>query len=192
MLTAGVLASVALLTDSVPILIGAMVVAPAYPPLALTSSATFAREYRVALRGFLTICGGLLLAVLAAMGATWFVNEIGILSETSNLVNKELVEERVRVGWYSVIAALAAGIAGTIAIIKDKTDTLIGTVASVALVPAGAAAGIALISGDVVRAAGGLGLLTVNVLIIIGAGLMVFALHPSPMSLEDEDERSPR
>jgi hypothetical protein len=43
---------------------------------------------------------------------------IGIISGTANLVNEELVEERVRVGWYSVIAALGAGIAGTIAIVR--------------------------------------------------------------------------
>jgi uncharacterized membrane protein len=49
---------------------------------------------------------------------------------------------------------------------------MIGTVAAVALVPAGCAFGISLISGDVSRALGALILLLMNVLLIIAAGFL--------------------
>lgn len=173
MAIAGVLAAVALLTDSIPVLIGAMIVAPAYPPLALVSLALAAGQPRVALRGLGCAASGIVLAVACAIATTWFLNVTEILPDTSNLVHKSLIEERVRPGWYSAVAAAAAGIAGMIGTIKNKTDTLIGTVASLALVPAGGAAGIALISGDPIRAFGGLVLLLINVGLIIAMGLLV-------------------
>lgn len=54
MAMAGVLAAVALLTDSVPILIGSMVIAPALPPLGLVSLAIVARKPKLALNGLMT------------------------------------------------------------------------------------------------------------------------------------------
>ncbi len=67
---------------------------------------------------------------------TWVMNVTGVIPPETNLLNKPLLEERVHPGWYSVAAALAAGVAGTIALPKQKTDTLVGTVAALALVPA--------------------------------------------------------
>ncbi len=53
---------------------------------------------------------------------------------------------------------------------------MIGTVASVALVPAGCAAGISLADGDLVRAGGALLLLSMNLMLIPAAGLLTIAL----------------
>ncbi len=65
-----------------------------------------------------------------------------------------MLEERVRPGWWSLAAALAGGVVGVVALTQKKTDTLIGTVAALALVPAGAAAGIAALATDVDRTLG--------------------------------------
>lgn len=51
MASAGVLAAVGLLANSVPILVGAMVVAPALAPLALVAFALVAGDTKLALRG---------------------------------------------------------------------------------------------------------------------------------------------
>ena len=53
-----------------------------------------------------------------------------------------------------MITAIAAGIAGIIALTERKTDTLVGVVAALALVPAGAAAAIAFLSRDPHRGLG--------------------------------------
>ena len=82
----------------------------------------------------------------------------------------------MRPGWYSLIAAAAAGVAAVIGIVRKKLDTLIGTVAAVALVPAGCAAGISLVAGDSLRAVGGIVLLLINVMLICAAGLLTIAL----------------
>jgi uncharacterized hydrophobic protein (TIGR00271 family) len=176
MATAGVLAAVALLTNSVPILVGAMVVAPALGPLALIAFALVGRQPSLALRGLWVAGVGLLVATGCAMLTTWIMNITNVLPPAANLLNKPLLEERVHPGWYSVAAALAAGVPGTIALAKQKTDTLVGVVAALALVPAAAAAGIALLSRDPVRALGGLGLLGINVGLIVVMGIVTLLI----------------
>lgn len=179
MATSGVLAAVALLTNSVPILIGSMVIAPALPPLGLVSLAIVAKQPKLALKGLTTALLGFLIAMVCAMLTTWILNTTHVIPVETNLINKELLEERVKPGWYSVIAAAAAGISGAVALVKQKTDTLVGVVAALALVPAIAAAGIAFLSKDPAMGFGGLFLLAINVgFIIISGVLTVIMLQP--------------
>jgi uncharacterized hydrophobic protein (TIGR00271 family) len=172
----GVLSTVALLTNSVPVLIGAMVVAPAFAPLGLVAFGVAAGRLRTALRGLGIGLLGLAMAFAFTMLTTALLNASGVIPADENLLGRRLLDERVRPGWYSILAAAAAGPVGTIGLIKNRTDTLVGTVASVALVPAGAAAGIAFISGDSLRALGGLILLGINISTIIGTALLTLAI----------------
>lgn len=178
MATSGVLAAVALLTNSVPILIGSMVIA-ALPPLGLISLAIVAKQPKLALKGLTTALLGFLIAMICAMLTTWILNVTHVIPVETNLINKELLEERVKPGWYSVIAAVAAGISGAVALVKQKTDTLVGVVAALALVPAIAAAGIAFLSKNPTMGFGGLFLLAINVGFIIVSGVLtVIILQP--------------
>ena len=176
MAMSGILAAVALLTNSVPILIGSMVIAPALPPLGLVSLGIVAKRFKLALKGITTAILGFLVAMVFAMLTTWLLNITNILPAETNLINKQLLEERVNPGWYSVIAAIAAGISGAIALVKQKTDTLVGVVAALALVPAIAAAGIALLSKNSLMAFGGLFLLGINVGFIIISGVLTLII----------------
>lgn len=173
MVMAGLLAAVAVLTNSIPVLIGAMVIAPVLSPLALTALAVVLGKTSVAARAFGVAIGGIALATVAAVLCTWLLDVAGIISEGESLVNRQLLEERVRPGWYSAIAALAAGVTGMLAVLKNKSDMLVGTVAAVALVPGAAAAGIALKAGDSERALGGFALLSLNVVLIFVMGVLV-------------------
>jgi len=114
---------------------------------------------------------GLTVAAIAAVVIAWLMNITNLIPEEANLVSKPLVEERVRPGWWSLAAAFAAGIAGVEALWQKKTDTLVGTVAALALVPAGAAAGIAVLSGGMDRMLGGLLLLGMNIGLIVAMGI---------------------
>jgi uncharacterized membrane protein len=138
-------------------------VAPAFGPLSLIAFALISRQPLLALHGVWVAGVGLLVATGGAMLTTWIMNVTNVLPPEANLLNKPLSEERVHAGWYSVAAALAGGVAGTMAQTQQKTDTLVGVVAALALVPAAAAGGIALLSRDPVRSLGGLGLLGINV-----------------------------
>ena len=172
MTASGVLAAVALLSSSVPILIGSMVVAPALAPLVLVPLALVAGRRALAGRGLAVALLGLSLAFVAAAATTVLMNAVGVIPPDTHLLDKPLLEERVRPGWWSMAAAVAAGLVGTVAQATAKTDTLVGTVAALALVPAGAAAAIALLSSDPRRAVGGLLLLAVNVGLIIAMGIV--------------------
>ena len=176
MAMAGVLAAVALLTNSIPILIGSMVIAPALPPLGLISLAIVVKKPKLALAGIKTAFLGFLIAMIFAMLTTWILNITHVIPAETNLLGKELLDERVKPGWYSVVAAMAAGIAGSIALVKQKTDTLVGVVAALALVPAIAAAGIAFLSKNPVMGFGGLFLLAINVGFIIISGILTIVI----------------
>lgn len=176
MAMAGVLAAVALLTNSVPVLIGAMVIAPAFGPLALISVALVSRKPRLAFHGLWVAIGGLLIATGCAMLTTWIMNVTNVMPLEANLLNKPLLEERVHPGWYSVVAAIAGGVAGMIAISKQKTDTEVGVVAALALVPAAAAGGIALLSHHPAHSLGGFGLLGINVGLIVVTGVLTLLI----------------
>lgn len=176
MTLSGVLAAVSFATDSIPVLIGAMVVAPLYPALARVVFSVANGHIVQAARALGTASLGVVLAALAAMAVSWAVQAWGMVDSGTALLERPLLEERVRPGWYSFLSAAAAGIAGAAAYLKHKMDALVGTVASLALVPAAAAAGIAWSGGDQMRALGGLALLVMNIGLIIAMGLVVVVL----------------
>lgn len=119
------------------------------------------------------------MAIIFAMLTTWLLNITHVIPSETNLSDKSLLEERVKPGWYSVIAAMAAGVSGAIALVKQKTDTLVGVVAALALVPAIAAAGIAFLSKNPLMGFGGLFLLAINVgFIIISGVLTIIFIRP--------------
>lgn len=168
----GVLAAVALLSSSVPILIGSMIVAPLLPPLALVPFALVSRRRAAAARGLGVALAGLAIAFVTAWVTTAVMEVAGVIPPDMVLLDQPLLQERVRPGWWSVAAAVAAGLAGTTAQAHAKTDTIIGTVASLALVPAIGATAIALYVGSPDEALGGALLLAVNVGLIVAMGVV--------------------
>lgn len=177
MTMSGVLAGVALLTNSIPMLVGAMVVAPALTPLELVSAGLAANRLNRAGFGVLVAFVGLLAATVGAVVTTVTLNITGVLPPATNLIEKPLLEERVTVGWFSVVAAAAAGIAAAIATDEDRTDTLVGVVAALALVPAAAAGGITLLSRAPAKASEGLFLLVVNAGLVVITGTVTLWLN---------------
>lgn len=188
MATSGVLSAIALLTNSVPVLIGSMVIAPALPPLALVSLGAVNRQPKLALEGTISAILGLSISMTAALIITWFFNVTGVLPEEASLLDRTLLQERVSPGWYSVATAIAAGIAGMLALTQRKTDTLVGVVAALALVPAGVAGAIAFLSEDPIRGWGGIQLLGINVSLIIVSGIVtLLVFQHSEVAAEKRD-----
>ena len=176
MTLAGVLAGVGLLSNSVPILVGSMIIAPALPPVALVAFGVFHGRPSLAARGAGVAALGLGAAAVAAVLTAMLMRVTDVIPPGTELLAKPMLEERVRPGWWSLAAALAGGVVGVVALTEKKTDTLIGTVAALALVPAGAAAGIAAPAADPDRALGGLLLLGMNFAMIIAMGILVLAI----------------
>lgn len=176
MTLAGVLAGVGLLSNSVPILVGSMIIAPALPPVALVAFAIVHGRPSLAARGAGVALLGLGAAAVAGLLAAILMRVTDVIPAGTELLAKPMLEERVHPGWWSLAAAVAGGIVGVAALTEKKTDTLIGTVAALALVPAGAAAGIAALATDVDRTLGGLLLLGMNFAMIVAMGIVVLAV----------------
>jgi len=191
MITAGILSAVAMLTNSVPILIGSMVIAPALAPLALISFGIVNRDFKLATKGIGSATVGLGLAIAAALIVTWLLDITQAIPPETKLIEKTLLEERVRPGLYSVITAIAAGTAGIIALTERKTDTLVGVVAALALVPAGAAAAIAFLSEDPQQGWGGLALLGINIILIIASGVVTLLVVRPHQQKTEQIENQP-
>lgn len=172
MTLAGVLAGVGLLSNSVPILVGSMVIAPALPPVALVAFALVHRKPSLVFRGLGVGVFGLLCAAGAAFLIAWLMRATDVIPAGTELLDKPMLEERVRPGWWSLAAAVAGGIVGTVALSEKKTDSLIGTVAALALVPAAAAAAVAALAADLHRTLGGLLLLGMNFGLVIAMGIL--------------------
>ncbi|HKJ10752.1 MAG TPA: DUF389 domain-containing protein [Ornithinimicrobium sp.] len=170
MASSGVLACVALLSNSVPILIGSMILAPLMPALALVPFALAERRRDLAVRGLTVASAGLALAFVVAWLTAALMGAAGVLVSDAVLENP-LLQERVHPGWWSMAAAVAAGLAGTVAQANEKTDALIGTVAALALVPAVGATALSVYAGELNTALGGLLLLGLNVGLIIAMGV---------------------
>lgn len=147
MATSGILAAGAFLSDSVPLLMGAMVVSPVFPLLVLIAFALVSRRYGDAACAMASLPCGLLLVTLCAMLTTRLLDVFNVQPAKAHMFDNQLLKERVSLGWYSVVAAFAEGVSGAIAISRSKTDTLVGVVAALALVPAAVASGVATIYG---------------------------------------------
>lgn len=173
---AGVLTTTALLTNSIPVLIGAMVIAPIMPPLQLVAFGLVGGQWRLALRALGTSIFGLLMAILFTFITAWFLLKFGIVKEFGDNIYKPLLDERVRPGSYSVIVAIAAGFSGILAMAEHKVDTMVGVVSAVALVPAAGAGAISLMAGDLSRAVGGFSLFAINFLLILGVAIITLTL----------------
>ncbi|MGB3828126.1 MAG: DUF389 domain-containing protein [Ornithinimicrobium sp.] len=173
MATSGVLASVALLSNSVPILIGSMIVAPLMAPLALVPLALGMRRRAEAMQGSYVALVGLVVAFVAALLTTALMDIAGVVASDAVLLSHPLLAERVHPGWWSMAAAVAAGLAGTVAQAREKTEVIIGTVAALALVPAVGALAIAVFLGALAPALGALLLLGMNVGLILAMGTIV-------------------
>jgi uncharacterized membrane protein len=129
MTISGALAAIALLSNSVPILIGSMILAPAMPPLFLVPLGLVAGQRALVGRGLGVAAVGMALGFLAAVLTTWLMDLTGVIPAETYLLDKPLLEGRLRPGWWSVAAAVAAGLAGVTAQASNNTDALIGTVA---------------------------------------------------------------
>lgn len=177
MALAVMIASAGILTDSLLLIIGAMIVGPDYGPLAGICVAAAERRPELARRSFVALVAGfavaipfaiVLTAVLRAAGKT--PDELGALTQPATLFIS-------RPNVYSVIVAVLAGVAGTLALTTAKSGALIGVLVSVTTIPAAANVGVATAYGDWSEARGALAQLGVNIVAIVAAGTVTLIVQ---------------
>jgi hypothetical protein len=174
---AGVLATVGLQTNALHIVIGAMAIAPGFGPILRMSLGLVAgggawrRGAGHTALGYsvLIIAAAATAAVLQAAGLH------GIGSEANYLPEESLYPYWSTFTVPSVVASVAAGIAGAVLIATNRAVLTAGVMIALALIPAAALIGIALVSGAPDVAGRAAARWVVELGIVAAAGMLVFA-----------------
>lgn len=175
-----VVAAIGLLTGSVAVIIGAMVIAPLLGPNLAFAFATAIGSRDLMALSFRSAIVGLSIAILVSM-------VIGIFWSES-LSGAELLARTV-VGYEDVALALAAGAAAVLSLTTGVSATLVGVMVAVALLPPAATVGMLLGSANWYSAGGAAILLAVNVVCINLAAQLVFSIKRlGPRTLTDQKE----
>jgi len=170
---ATMIAAIGILTDSIVLIIGAMVVGPEYGPLAGICVALTQGRTDLALRSLRALLLGFPIAILLATILTLVLVGAGVAPDQLTPTERELTLFIARPNWYSAIVAVLAGTAGMLALVSAKAGPLIGVLISVTTIPAAANVGVALAYGigdDAARAAIHL---AINIAAILASGLAV-------------------
>lgn len=163
-----VVASVGLLRNDVAVIIGAMVIAPLLRPnVGLALAATLA-DRKLAWKATLANAGGSGLSLALAVG-------IGLFLEVDPSI--PAIASRSVIDYQSLVLALAAGAAGTLAFTRGLAGAVIGVMVAVALLPPLASAGLLLGAGHLRPAVGAFLLTAGNLVSINLAGVVTFLLQ---------------
>ena len=167
LLLSAVIASAGVLADSTATVIGAMIIAPLSTPIMGVALGIVTRSRNRALRIAL---GGAGLVVLVGYLFTL------ALPHSYNLLANSQIAGRTSPGLLDLVAAMATGLAGAVALSRrDVAAVLPGVAIAISLVPPLAVVGVCLGQGDGGLALGALLLFVSNLLALVLCGTLVFA-----------------
>lgn len=163
-----VIATAGVLADSTATVIGAMIIAPLSTPImGMALASVKGRRNGSAL--FVLVGGCLVIAVGALFSR--------LLPDPSVLTENSQVAGRIAPGLLDLVAALATGLAGAVALARrDVAAVLPGVAIAISLVPPLAVVGVCLGQGLVLPALGALLLFASNLVALVVAGVFVFAV----------------
>ena len=168
MIVAGVIAAFGVIDGSQTLIVGAMAVSPDILPVTAACIAIVTRRWSLAVRAFLTVVIGLGTTALTAALLTFFLNLAGGLPSDFH-VGEEALVGLVSINSATIGVALAAGVAGILSL-ETRASAAVGVAISVTTIPAAAYLGVAAGVGEIDKAWGALGVLSVNVSMLFVAG----------------------
>lgn len=176
LLIAVALASIAVITDSAVLVVGAMVVGPEFSAVAAASAG-------VALRRAALFASGMRLLVYSFAFAIAVIAALAFLAHLLGLITAaDVTRPRPNTGFiwhpdvWSVIVALLAGAAGALALALSKTATMVGVFISVTTVPAAGNLALGLAVWDLGEIGGSAAQLVINIGCMVVAGATVLTL----------------
>jgi uncharacterized hydrophobic protein (TIGR00271 family) len=171
LILAAVIAGAGIVGDSTATVIGAMIVAPLMTPILGTSLAAVLADRSNLVRCVTLVVGGA--AAVVGVGAL-----VGALVPYDLTLGNAQIAGRVSPGLIDLVAALATGAVGSVALLRsDISDTLPGVAIAISLVPPLAVVGLTFDAGHTDQAAGALLLFVTNVTAILVTGIAVMALY---------------
>jgi uncharacterized hydrophobic protein (TIGR00271 family) len=172
MILSAIIAGAGIVGDSTATVIGAMIVAPLMVPIqgAMLSAVLGDRRNLVRSVGMVVAGAG------AAIAIGWLLGAIvpGVVDAQNNAQVAARVDPRL----IDLLAALATGAVGSIALVRrDIADTLPGVAIAISLVPPLVVVGLTLQARQWSQAGGASLLFVTNVAAILGVGTLVMALY---------------
>jgi hypothetical protein len=178
MALAGTIAAAGILTNSLHIVVGAMVIAPGFEPIARISLGLVSRCLAWH-RGLLDTLKAYLSLIAGAALGTWTVAMLGHTPadpKSTYLSGSALLGYWTGMAPSSLLVSTAAAIAGAILLVKMRSVLTAGVMIALALIPAAALVGIGLASGRLDLAGQGALRLAVEIAIVALMTLLVFGL----------------
>jgi uncharacterized hydrophobic protein (TIGR00271 family) len=175
MVLATLIAGVGILTDSVILIIGAMVVGPEFGPLAGLCVALVQQRLSLARRSLVALAVGFPAAIAATYVGTVLLRSADQGPDELSAHPATLFISSPDV--FSVIVALLAGVAGVLSLSTAKSGALIGVLISVTTIPAAANVGVAAAYRDWSEFRGGASQLAINLIVIVLAGVITLSVQ---------------
>jgi uncharacterized hydrophobic protein (TIGR00271 family) len=173
MILATLLAAIAVVTDSVILVIGAMVLGPEFVPIAAIGLGLVRRRRHLIRRSLRTLAVGFSVAILAVAALAAVARWAGLVAaEDLVLQNRPGTAFIFSPSGWSIIIALIAGAAGVLSLTSAKSTGLAGVFISVTTIPAAGNISVALVFANWDEVWGSTLTLVLN---IIGMGLAGWA-----------------
>jgi uncharacterized hydrophobic protein (TIGR00271 family) len=176
MVLATLIAAMGILTDSIILLVGGMIVSSEFGPLAGFCVAIVERRWTLAWRSFRALLIGFPIGILAAYLFTVVLKATGIAPHTV-IVTREATVFISHPDWYAFLVALAAGVAGMLSLTTVKSAPLIGVMVAVTTIPAASNVGVSLAYADWSEWRGSQLQLGLNLAAIVIAGILTLLIQ---------------
>jgi uncharacterized hydrophobic protein (TIGR00271 family) len=176
MVFAGVIASIAIVTNNPILIVGAMIVSPDYGPMAALSVALMNRSYGRAWTSFRALALGFPLAALAALLVMLVARGLDRIPEPYLAGVRPLTGLLIGANLGAFVVAFTAGAAGIVALGRAKSGAVVGVLVSITTIPSAANVGVALAMGETSEALHSFELLLVNLLGLLVGGLLTLVL----------------
>jgi uncharacterized hydrophobic protein (TIGR00271 family) len=175
MLAAGVIASYGVIDYNEILIVGAMAISPDLLPITAIGVGLVDRRLRLAARAFVTLAVGMAFASAAAAASALAQDQFDRIPTSFN-IDSTVLGSLTKVNNETIVVALAAGVAGMLAL-ETRASSGVGVAVSVTTIPAAAYLGVALGLGETGHAMGALGVLGANVAMLVIASSATLVLQ---------------
>jgi uncharacterized hydrophobic protein (TIGR00271 family) len=175
MVAAGVIACYGVTEYNVILIVGAMAISPDLLPITAVSVGLVDRRPRLAGRAFATLVVGMAFASAAAAACAFAQDQLDLIPSSFN-IDSTVLGSLTNVNNETIVVALAAGVAGMLAL-ETRASSGVGVAVSVTTIPAAAYLGVAAGLGESGEAWGALAVLGTNVAMLVIAASSTLVLQ---------------
>jgi uncharacterized hydrophobic protein (TIGR00271 family) len=172
MAAAGVVAAFAIVDKSAVLIVGAMAMSPDLLPITAACTGLVLLRPRLVRRGLTSLVLGLAVVGIVSAAVTGLLNLFSLLPDEFSL--GEIPGAQTHVGASTILIALAAGVAGILAV-ETGASSAVGVAISVTTIPAVAYLGVGFGIGEFDKSLSAFWVLLVNVLLMLVGGSTTLA-----------------